>query len=94
MYPCTVALLLLTLVSVPISSELQDLLSKLLNKDPEKRITLSEIRVHPWILKTARRIPSVEENCLEEIDVSEEEIRSAIKPFYTPIHILVCNVNC
>lgn len=78
------------LISVSISTELQDLLKRLLTKDPDKRIALSEVKVHPWIVMTTRRIPSKEENCLEEINVSEEDIQSAIKPFYTPIHILVC----
>lgn len=74
---------------VSVSAELQDLLWKLLTKDPEKRISISEVREHTWILKTSRTIPSKEENCLEEINVSEEDIQSAIKPFYTPIHILM-----
>lgn len=74
---------------VSISTDIQDLLRKLLTKDPEKRITLPEVRTHPWLLKTDRTIPSRKENCCKEIDVSEEDIHSAIKPFYTPIHILV-----
>lgn len=73
--------------------ELQDLLRKILTKDPEKRITLSEVRAHPWVLQTTRSVPSKEENCQEEIDISEDDIQSAIKPFYTPIHILVCIVS-
>jgi [calcium/calmodulin-dependent protein kinase] kinase len=77
------------LFSVSISVDLQDLLWKLLTKDPQKRITLPEVREHAWILNTTRTIPSKEENCLEEISVSEEDIQAAIKPFYTPIHILV-----
>ena len=75
--------------STQISAELQDLLRKLMTKDPEKRISVTEMRTHPWILKTTRTIPSKEENCSEEIAISEEDIQSAIKPFYTPIHILV-----
>ena len=72
-----------------VSTELQDLLRKLLDKDPDKRISLSEVRMHPWILSTTRTIPSSDQNCLKEIDISEEDIQAAIKPFYTPIHILV-----
>ena len=75
--------------SIDISQELRDLLEKLLQKDPAHRITIAEIREHPWVLKTARPLPSKEENCAEEIIVSEEEIKGAFKPFYTPIHILV-----
>ena len=75
--------------SIDISPELRDLLGKLLQKDPAKRITIAEIRQHPWVLKTARPLLSREDNCAEEICVSEEEIKEAFKPFYTPIHILV-----
>lgn len=77
-----------------VSTELEDLLRKLLDKDPDKRISLSEVRMHPWILKTTRTIPSSDQNCLKEIDISEEDIKAAIKPFYTPIHILVCVFLC
>ena len=81
--------------SIDISPELKDLLVKLLQKDPAKRITIPEIREHPWILQTARPLPSREENCAEQISVSEEEIKGAFKPFYTPIHILVrYYINC
>lgn len=74
---------------VAISAELKDLLTKLLQKDPAQRITITDIRQHPWVLKTARPLPSREENCAEEISVSEDEIKGAFKQFYTPIHILV-----
>jgi len=33
-----------------IDSELQDLITKMLNKDPSKRITIPEIKEHSWIL--------------------------------------------
>lgn len=74
---------------VSVSAELVELLEKLLTKDPEKRIMLSEVREHPWVQKTTRTMPSKDENCLKEIKVSEEDIQAAIKPFYTPIHILM-----
>lgn len=63
---------------------------KLLTKEPESRATISELREHPWVLKTSRTIPTRQENCMEEINVSEADIEHAIKPFYTPLHILVC----
>ena len=82
----------LFLLSIDVSPELRDLLTKLLQKDPAQRITIADIRQHPWVLKTARPLPSREENCAEEISVSEEEIKGAFKQFYTPIHILVSNL--
>ena len=68
-------------------------MERLLQKEPSKRITIPEIREHPWVLQTARPLPSREENCAKEIIVSEEEIEGAFKPFYTPIHILVSTVE-
>lgn len=44
---------------------------------------------HPWILQSDRVLPPCEENCRGEIDVSEDDIKQAFKPFSTPIHILV-----
>lgn len=32
-----------------ISSDLRDLLSRMLEKDPSKRITIAEIKTHPWL---------------------------------------------
>ena len=76
--------------SKPVSLELKDLFMRLLTKEPENRITISELRQHLWVLQTSRTIPTREQNCMEEIDVSEEDIKQAIRPFYTPLHILVC----
>lgn len=41
-----------------INPELQDLLAKMLIKDPEKRITLQQISNHPWIQKMPLNIPN------------------------------------
>lgn len=34
-----------------IDNDLKDLFQKLLMKDPEKRITIPKIKIHPWIVK-------------------------------------------
>eukprot|EP01119_Soliformovum_irregulare_P025064 TRINITY_DN9167_c0_g1_i1.p1 TRINITY_DN9167_c0_g1~~TRINITY_DN9167_c0_g1_i1.p1 ORF type:complete len:302 (-),score=46.68 TRINITY_DN9167_c0_g1_i1:105-947(-) len=38
-------------VKSDVSSEAKDLISKILKSDPSHRLTLSEIRQHPWMLK-------------------------------------------
>ena len=77
--------------SVPVSLELKDLLLRLLEKNPNQRITIEEIRRHSWIVAgNDSSIPSTDENCCGLIDVSEEEIEGAVKKYQTPIHILVC----
>jgi len=34
--------------TIPVSPQLQDLIRKLLHKDPKHRITVEEIKRHPW----------------------------------------------
>lgn len=76
-----------------LNSDLTNLLKRLLEKDPAKRITIPEIREHPWILQSTRPIPTKEENCMSEISISEDDVEQAFKTFKTPIHILVCTSN-
>eukprot|EP01127_Copromyxa_protea_P018181 TRINITY_DN5655_c0_g1_i1.p1 TRINITY_DN5655_c0_g1~~TRINITY_DN5655_c0_g1_i1.p1 ORF type:complete len:336 (-),score=61.28 TRINITY_DN5655_c0_g1_i1:97-1104(-) len=40
--------------SIPLSREAKDLITKLLQKDPERRMTLEKVLVHPWLLKHPR----------------------------------------
>jgi len=42
------------------SAELQDLLHKLLTKDPKRRITMKDIRKHPWCSSMFVKRPSIE----------------------------------
>ncbi|KAL2371783.1 hypothetical protein RJ035_006156 [Blastomyces gilchristii] len=73
------------LVYEDIDDELCDLLRRLLTKDPSKRITLKEIKHHPWVL---RDIPD-KQRWLEttdpsyqskgkRIEVSKEEVTQAV----------------
>jgi [calcium/calmodulin-dependent protein kinase] kinase len=78
---------------IPISHDLKDLLTQLLDKNPETRIKIPQIRSHPWFVNTTRQIPSQEENCQGDIDVTDEDIKEALQEFQTPIHILVMIKN-
>ncbi|KAI9671744.1 MAG: hypothetical protein M1831_003272 [Alyxoria varia] len=70
-----------------INDELYDLLKKLFIKDPRKRITLKEVKFHPWILRGISN-PSL---WLDEtdptrftqgrkIEISKEEVQEAVIP--------------
>lgn len=51
----------------------------MLEKDPDKRITLSEIKEHNWV--TANQtypLPTEEDNCCQ-ILISDEELNSVVK---------------
>ena len=76
--------------SIQVSPELKDLINRLLEKDPNQRIAISEMRSHAWITEFDNVIPSADANCSGSIDVSIEEIEGAVQNYRTPIHILVC----
>lgn len=68
-------------VCIPESTnpQLVDLFSKILEKDPAKRIKLLELREHPWVTHEGEdTLLSVEENTADVIMPTEKEIKSAI----------------
>lgn len=61
-----------------ISEELKDLIGKMLVKDPSNRITMPEIKDHPWVTKHGLHpLPSEEENC-HLVEVTEEDVARVI----------------
>jgi serine/threonine protein kinase len=53
----------------PISSQLKDLITKMLTKDPEKRITMFELQNHPWMDMLDEDL----EKAIEDCQLEEEE---------------------
>ncbi|RHZ68933.1 hypothetical protein Glove_292g59 [Diversispora epigaea] len=64
-----------------VDPKLVDLLYKILEKSPEKRITMPEIRVNPWLTNNGNEpLISTEENCSEMVtEITEDDLSSAIK---------------
>lgn len=60
---------------------LLDLFSRIFEKDPDKRITMNELREHPWVtLDGEDELLSYEENTAQMIDeITEDDLRTAIK---------------
>ena len=70
-----------------VGDDLQDLIKRLLHKDPTKRITLKEVKVHPWVVHgITDRVAWIEETDPsrqsqgKKIEVSNEEIAHAVAP--------------
>ncbi|XP_077164201.1 calcium/calmodulin-dependent protein kinase kinase 2 isoform X2 [Paroedura picta] len=62
-----------------ISDELKDLITQMLDKNPESRITVPEIKVHPWVTKNGvEPLPTEDENCTL-VEVTEEEVENSVK---------------
>lgn len=68
---------------IPISDSLRDLFTKILNKDPKKRLSIKEIEQHPWV--TEDMLPEEKEEWLqfinldmEPLHVTEDEVKKAL----------------
>ena len=62
------------------NSTFEDLIRRILEKDPERRIKMDELRTHPWVTKNGEDpLLSAEENCADMVDTpTEEEMNRAI----------------
>lgn len=70
-----------------INDDLYDLLKRLLIKDPRERITLEEVRHHPWVVADLPDKPKwLEETDInrqskgKKIEVSDEDVKTAVMP--------------
>ncbi|XP_072320540.1 calcium/calmodulin-dependent protein kinase kinase 1b [Eucyclogobius newberryi] len=62
-----------------ISKDLRDLIEKMLDKNPETRITLPEVKVHPWVTEHGTNpLPLEEEHCTA-LELTEEEVKNSIR---------------
>ncbi|XP_055052068.2 calcium/calmodulin-dependent protein kinase kinase 1b [Misgurnus anguillicaudatus] len=62
-----------------ISEELSELILKMLDKVPETRITIPEIKLHPWVtLDGTDLLPLEEEHCTV-VEVTAEEVQNSVK---------------
>uniref|UniRef100_A0A8D0L8L5 Calcium/calmodulin dependent protein kinase kinase 2 n=1 Tax=Sphenodon punctatus TaxID=8508 RepID=A0A8D0L8L5_SPHPU len=62
-----------------ISEELKDLITQMLDKNPESRVSVPEIKLHPWVTKNgAEPLPTEDENCTL-VEVTEEEVENSVK---------------
>ncbi|KAK2505826.1 hypothetical protein MC885_017958 [Smutsia gigantea] len=62
-----------------IAEDLKDLITRMLDKSPETRIVVPEIKLHPWVTRHgAEPLPSEDENCTL-VEVTEEEVENSVK---------------
>ncbi|KAJ8710967.1 hypothetical protein PYW07_008209 [Mythimna separata] len=60
------------------SRQLRDLLNRMLDKDPAKRITLQEVKDHEWITDGGKDpLPSEQENC-RLVEVTDEDMAQVV----------------
>ncbi|KAF3692598.1 Calcium/calmodulin-dependent protein kinase kinase 1 [Channa argus] len=62
-----------------ISEDLRELIEQMLDKNPESRITLTEIKLHSWVTENGLNpLPLEEEHCTA-VEVTEEEVQNSVK---------------
>uniref|UniRef100_A0A1A8BGA4 Calcium/calmodulin-dependent protein kinase kinase 1, alpha n=1 Tax=Nothobranchius kadleci TaxID=1051664 RepID=A0A1A8BGA4_NOTKA len=62
-----------------VSSELKDLITKMLDKNPATRILIPEIKLHPWVTENSSNpLPLEEEHCTA-VEVTDEEVQNSVK---------------
>lgn len=64
-----------------LDADLKDLLQRMMEKDPQERITMTDIRTHPWVTKQGSApLTSFEENTRRAVlEITEDEINNAFK---------------
>ena len=81
------------------TDELKDLILQMLTKDPDKRITVSQIKVHPWVSCHGKmKMLTESENC-KLVTITDDEINSCVTTIpklytYVSYHCLVNNAGC
>lgn len=71
-----------------VDETLQDLLKRLLDKNPAKRITLREVKHHPWVLEgVSDKVawidstdPSLKDTFVSKIEISSKDVQEAVAP--------------
>ncbi|XP_053985779.1 uncharacterized protein LOC128880098 [Hylaeus volcanicus] len=62
-----------------LSADLHDLISRMMDKNPAERITLAEIKAHPWVTKgSTKPLPSEADNCRLPVTVTDEEVERVV----------------
>ncbi|XP_038615244.1 calcium/calmodulin-dependent protein kinase kinase 1 [Tachyglossus aculeatus] len=61
------------------SGELKDLILRMLDKNPETRITVPSIKTHPWVTRGGEEPLPLEEDHCSPVEVTEEEVKNSIK---------------
>ncbi|KAJ2617291.1 hypothetical protein H4S08_000392 [Coemansia sp. RSA 1365] len=75
----------------PYNEQQQDLLSRMLDRSPDSRIRIHDIREHPWVTQDgAFALPSKEENCKHIVEpVTQEDVNNTVKHIYDIMPVIM-----
>ncbi|XP_028321169.1 calcium/calmodulin-dependent protein kinase kinase 1b isoform X2 [Gouania willdenowi] len=61
------------------SDDVKELIERMLDKNPETRITIPEMKLHPWVTENGSNpLPLEEEHCTA-VEVTDEEVQNSVK---------------
>ncbi|XP_061537876.1 calcium/calmodulin-dependent protein kinase kinase 1b isoform X1 [Phycodurus eques] len=61
-----------------ISEELKHLVVNMLDKNPQSRISVPKIKLHPWVTESSARPLPLEEDHCTAVDVTDEEVQNSV----------------
>lgn len=62
-----------------LSKDLQDLIVRMLTKEPAERISLQRLKEHDWLTNTGKDpLPSEADNCRLPVTVTDEEVERVV----------------
>ncbi|KAJ2079371.1 hypothetical protein H4R24_003815 [Coemansia sp. RSA 988] len=75
----------------PYDEQLQDLLSRMLDRSPDSRIRIDDIREHPWVTQNGAFIlPTKEENCEHIVEpVTQEDVNNTVQHIYDIMPVIM-----
>ncbi|KAJ2528850.1 hypothetical protein GGH20_002467, partial [Coemansia sp. RSA 1937] len=75
----------------PFDEHLQDLLERMLERNPESRITIAEIREHPWVTQNNTYcMVSKEENCSNVVgSITEDDVNNTVEHIYDIMPVII-----
>ncbi|KAJ2493828.1 hypothetical protein IWW37_000214 [Coemansia sp. RSA 2050] len=75
----------------PANEQLNELLLRMLDPNPDSRITIAEIREHPWVTQNGLfALPSKESNCENSVTaITQEDIDNVIQPIFDIMPVIM-----
>ncbi|KAJ2070318.1 hypothetical protein IW146_006450 [Coemansia sp. RSA 922] len=75
----------------PANEQLNGLLLRMLDSNPDSRITIAEIREHPWVSQDGTfALPSKQSNCENSVTaITQEDVDSVIQPIFDIMPVIL-----
>ncbi|KAJ2162618.1 hypothetical protein GGF46_000491 [Coemansia sp. RSA 552] len=75
----------------PCDEQLRDLIGRMLDRSPDTRIAIPEIRQHPWVTRNGQfHLPTKEDNCANVVGpITQDDMDNTIKHIYDIMPVIL-----